>query len=82
MLFDNSGNLDFQEIYKGSTYFQHKFVKKTYKVIISYNWYSFKACEICRSLVQKKKYEKKLFFITIIVQTAIVQFWVSIIFRS
>jgi hypothetical protein len=43
----------------------------SYGVGIGRAWYSRKACEICSSLVQKKKIEKELFFFTQAAQTTI-----------
>jgi hypothetical protein len=39
-----------------NTYFQQKFATGSYGVGIGRAWCSQKACEICSSLVQKKKY--------------------------
>jgi hypothetical protein len=41
-----------------NTRFQQKFATGSYKVGIGRAWYSWKACEICSSLVQKKKLKK------------------------
>jgi hypothetical protein len=60
-----------------NTCFQQKFTTGSYGVGIGRAWCSWKACEICSSLVQKKKIEKKIFFFTQAAQTAIDQFLVS-----
>jgi hypothetical protein len=65
-----------------NTCFQQKFATGSYGVGIGRAWCSWKACEICSSLVQKKKIEKKLFFFTQAAQIAIDQFLVSKNFRS
>jgi hypothetical protein len=44
-----------------NTCFQQKFTTGSYRVGIGRAWYSQKACEICSSLVQKKKLKKKYF---------------------
>jgi hypothetical protein len=44
-----------------NTRFQQKFAMGSYKVGIGCAWCSRKACEICSSLVQKKKLKKKYF---------------------
>jgi hypothetical protein len=44
-----------------NTCFQQKFTTGSYGVGIGRAWYSWKACEICNSLVQKKKLEKNHF---------------------
>jgi hypothetical protein len=54
-----------------NTCFQQKFATRSYRVGIGRAWCSHKACEICSSLVQKKKIEKYLFFFTHAAQTAI-----------
>jgi hypothetical protein len=43
------------------THFQQKFASSSYGVGIGRAWCSRKACEICSSLVQKKKLEKNDF---------------------
>jgi hypothetical protein len=65
-----------------NTCFQQKFATGSYGVRIGRAWCSRKACEICSSLVQKEKMEKKLFFFTQAAQTAIDQFLVSRNFRG
>jgi hypothetical protein len=65
-----------------NTCFQQKFATGSYGVRIGRAWCSRKACEICSSLIQKKKIEKKLFFFTQAAQTAIDQFLVSRNFRG
>jgi hypothetical protein len=65
-----------------NTCFQQKFATGSYRVGIGRAWCSRKACEICSSLVQKKKIEKNLFFFTQAAQTAIDQFLVSRNFRG
>ena len=64
-----------------NTCFQQKFTMGSYGVRVGCAWCSWKACEICSSLVQKKKMKKKLFFFTQATQTAIDQFFVSRNFR-
>jgi hypothetical protein len=44
-----------------NTCFQQKFATGSYGVEIGRAWCSWKACEICSSLVQKKKFKKKYF---------------------
>jgi hypothetical protein len=44
-----------------NTCFQQKFATGSYRVRIGRAWCSRKACEICSSLVQKKKLKKKYF---------------------
>jgi hypothetical protein len=44
-----------------NTCFQQKFATSSYRVGIGRAWCSWKACEICSSLVQKKKL-KKIYF--------------------
>jgi hypothetical protein len=56
--------------------FQQQFATGSYRVGIGRAWCSRKACEICSSLVQKKKIEFFLFFFTQAAQTAIDQFLV------
>jgi hypothetical protein len=65
-----------------NTCFEQKFARGSYKVGIGHAWCSWKACEICSSLVQKKKLKKELFFFTEAIQTAIDQFLVSRNFRG
>jgi hypothetical protein len=65
-----------------NTCFQQKFATGSYEVGIGRAWCSRKACEICSSLVQKKKLKKNLFFFTQAAQTAIDQFLVSKNFRG
>jgi hypothetical protein len=64
-----------------NTCFQQKFAMGSYGVGIGRAWCSWKACEICSSLVQKK-IEFFLFFFTQAAQTAIAQFLVSRNFRG
>jgi hypothetical protein len=65
-----------------NTCFQQKFATGSYGVGIGRAWCLRKACEICSSIVQKKKLKKKLFFFTQAAQTAIDQFLVSRNFRG
>jgi hypothetical protein len=44
-----------------NTCFQQKFATDSYGVGIGHGWCSRKACEICSSLVQKKKWKKNYF---------------------
>jgi hypothetical protein len=44
-----------------NTCFQQKFATGSYGVGIGRAWYSRKACEICSSLIQKKKLKKNYF---------------------
>jgi hypothetical protein len=44
-----------------NTCFQQKFAMGSYRVGIRHAWCSLKACEICSSLVQKKKLKKNNF---------------------
>jgi hypothetical protein len=44
-----------------NTCFQQKFATGSYGVEIGRAWCSWKACEICISIVQKKKLKKKYF---------------------
>jgi hypothetical protein len=44
-----------------NTCFQKKFATGSYRVGIGRAWCSRKACEICSSLVQKKKFKKNYF---------------------
>jgi hypothetical protein len=60
-----------------NTCFQQKFATGSYGVGIGRAWYSRKACEICSSLIQKKKLKKKIVFFTQGAQTAIDQFFWS-----
>jgi hypothetical protein len=64
-----------------NTHFDQNFTMGSYKVGIGHAWCSWKACEICSSLVQKK-FEKNLFFFTHAAQIAINQFLVSRNFRG
>jgi hypothetical protein len=43
------------------TRFQQEFAMGSYGVKIGCAWYSWKACEICSSLIQKKKLKKIIF---------------------
>jgi hypothetical protein len=54
-----------------NTCFQQKFAMGSYGVGIGCAWYSWKACEICSSLIQKKKLNFIYFFFTQAAQTAI-----------
>jgi hypothetical protein len=47
-----------------NTCFQQKFTIGSYGVGIGRAWYSWKACEICSSLIQKKKLKKSIFLHT------------------
>jgi hypothetical protein len=44
-----------------NTCFQQNFTTGSYGVGIGHSWCSWKACEICSSLIQKKKLKKKYF---------------------
>jgi hypothetical protein len=65
-----------------NTCFQQKFATGSYGVGIGRAWCSQKACEICSSLVQKKKLNFLNFYTTQAAQTAIDQFLVSRDFRG
>jgi hypothetical protein len=49
------------EILGVNTCFQQKFTTGSFKVGIGCAWYSWETCEICSSLVQKKRLKKKYF---------------------
>jgi hypothetical protein len=65
-----------------NTCFQQKFATGSYGVGIGCAWCSRKACEICSSLVQKKKLKNKIKIFTQAAQIAIDQFLVSRNFRG
>jgi hypothetical protein len=65
-----------------NTCFQQKFATGSYGVGIGRAWCLQKACEICSSLILKKKLKRKLFFFIQAAQTAIDQFLVSRNFRG
>jgi hypothetical protein len=65
-----------------NTHFEQNFTTGSYGVGIGRAWCSRKACEICSSLVQKKKIEKNKFFFTHAAQTTIDRFLVSRNFRG
>jgi hypothetical protein len=65
-----------------NTCFQQKFATGLYGVGIGHAWCSRKPCEICSSLVQKKKIILIFFSFAQAVQTAIDQFLVSRNFRG
>jgi hypothetical protein len=62
--------------------FEQNFTMGSYGVGIGCAWCFRKACEICSSLVQKKKLKINKFFFTQVAQIAIDQFLVSRSFRD
>jgi hypothetical protein len=65
-----------------NTHFEQNFTTGSYGVGMGRAWCFQKGCEICSSLVQKKKMKKKIFFNTQAAQTSIDQFLVSRNFRG
>jgi hypothetical protein len=60
---------------KLNTYFQQKSTMGSYGVGIGRAWCSRKACEICSSLVQKKKLKKKYFSLHKLPKQQSTSFW-------
>jgi hypothetical protein len=58
-----------------NTHFQQNFTTGSYEVRIGHAWCSRKACEMCCSLVQKKKMRQKYFSSDKLPKLQLTSFW-------